>query len=57
MRKILKVKDRLSMTQSKGKVNDLLLTDKFRCPHLWVYAEGNWKLRHTVLRNKNMRDK
>ena len=57
MRKILKVKDRLSMTQSKGKVNDLLLTDKFRSPHLWVYEEGNWKLRHTVLRNKNMRDK
>jgi hypothetical protein len=45
------------MTQSKGKVNDLLLTDKFRSPHLWVYEEGNWKLRHTVLRNKNMRDK
>jgi N-acetyl sugar amidotransferase len=25
-----------------------LLTDKFRSPHLWIYEEGEWKLRHAV---------
>ena len=26
--------------------NDLI--DKFRSPHLWTKANGEWKLRHTV---------
>lgn len=25
-----------------------LLTDRFRSPHLWVYDNGEWKLRHAV---------
>jgi len=25
-----------------------LLTDRFRSPHLWIYASGEWKLRHAV---------
>ena len=26
----------------------MYLADKFRSPHLWEYAKGKWKLRHTV---------
>ena len=25
-----------------------LLTDQFRSPHLWVYENGDWKLRHAI---------
>ena len=25
-----------------------LLTNQFRSPHLWIYHEGRWQLRHTV---------
>jgi N-acetyl sugar amidotransferase len=25
-----------------------LLTDQFRSPHLWIHANGEWKLRHAV---------
>jgi hypothetical protein len=28
-----------------------LLTNQFRSPHLWVYEEGEWKLRHAVWHN------
>jgi N-acetyl sugar amidotransferase len=31
-----------------------LLADKFRSPHLWVYEEDKWKLRHTVWRNRKV---
>jgi hypothetical protein len=24
------------------------LTDQFRSPHLWRYADGKWELRHKV---------
>lgn len=28
------------------------LTDRFRSPHLWMFAEGQWQLRHTVFRDR-----
>jgi N-acetyl sugar amidotransferase len=28
-----------------------LLTNQFRSPHLWIYEEGEWKLRHAVWYN------
>ncbi len=24
------------------------LTDRFRSPHLWIYENGQWRLRHEV---------
>jgi hypothetical protein len=29
-----------------------LLTDKFRSPHLWFNASGNWNLRHPIWENQ-----
>ena len=28
-----------------------LLTDKFRSPHLWIFDQGDWKLRHPIGEN------